>query len=68
VLEEPEGYDPFRRVYLYGEEGQAAEDTPFVFFQAWWLPVACACTSSGGVRRRVQVGVGDTLGIVAPAP
>jgi hypothetical protein len=39
VLEEPEGYDPFRRVYLYGQEGQAAEDTSFVFFQAWWLPV-----------------------------
>ena len=29
VLGEPEGYDPFRRVYLYGEEGQAAEDTGF---------------------------------------
>ena len=39
MLEEPEGYDPFRRVFLYGEEGQAAEDTPFVLFQAWWLPV-----------------------------
>jgi hypothetical protein len=36
---EPEGYDPFRRVYLYGEEGQAAEDTAFVIFRAWGLPV-----------------------------
>ena len=36
---EPEGYDPFRRVYLYGEEDQAAEDTAFVFFRVWGLPV-----------------------------
>ena len=36
---EPEGYDPFRRVYLYGEEGQAAEDTAFLFFRAWGLPI-----------------------------
>jgi len=36
---EPEGYDPFRRVYLYGEEGQAAEDTAFLFFRVWGLPV-----------------------------
>ena len=35
----PEGYDPFRRVYLYGEERQAAEDTAFVFFRAWGLPI-----------------------------
>lgn len=36
---EPEGYDPFRGVYLYGDEEGAAEDTAFVFFQVWGLPV-----------------------------
>jgi hypothetical protein len=36
---EPEGYDPFRRVYLYGDEEQAAEDTAFVFFRVRGLPV-----------------------------
>ena len=36
---EPEGYDPFRRAYLYGDEEQAAEDTAFVFFRVWGLPV-----------------------------
>ncbi len=34
-----EGYDPFRRVYLYGDEGRTAEDTAFVFYRAWGLPV-----------------------------
>ena len=36
---EPEGYDPFRKVYIYGDEESAAEDTAFVFFQVWSLPV-----------------------------
>jgi hypothetical protein len=36
---EPEGYDPFRKIYLYGDEALAAEDTAFVFFRVWGLPV-----------------------------
>ena len=39
LLGEPVGCDPFRRVYLYGDEGTAAEDTAFVFFRVWGLPV-----------------------------
>ena len=34
---EIEGFDPFRRVYLYGDEGQAAEDAAFLFFRVWGL-------------------------------
>ena len=36
---ELEGYDPFRKIYLYGDEESAAEDTACVFFQVWSLPV-----------------------------
>jgi hypothetical protein len=36
---EIEGFDPFRRVYLYGYEGKAAEDTAFPFFRVWGLPL-----------------------------
>lgn len=36
---EIEGFDPFRRVYLYGDEGQAAEDAAILFFRVWGLPV-----------------------------
>ena len=36
---EVEDFDPFRRVYLYGDEGQAAEDAAFLFFRVWGLPV-----------------------------
>ncbi len=36
---EPEGHDPFRKIYLYGDEGSAAEDAAFLFFRAWELPV-----------------------------
>ena len=37
--EDVEGYDPFRKVYLYGEEESAAEDMAFIFFQVWRFPV-----------------------------
>ena len=37
--EDVEGYDPFRKVYVYGDEATAAEDTAFVFFQVWKFPV-----------------------------
>ena len=30
---EPEGYDPLRRVYLYGEEGESVANTAFVSFR-----------------------------------
>ena len=32
-------FDPFRRAYLYGDEGQAAEDTAFLLFRVWELPL-----------------------------
>jgi hypothetical protein len=37
--EPAEGHDPFRRVYPYGEERQAAEDAAFLFFRVWGSPV-----------------------------
>ena len=36
---ELEGHDPFRKIYLYGDEEAAAEDTAFLFFRAWKLSV-----------------------------
>lgn len=37
--EDVEGYDPFRKAYVYGDEATAAEDTAFIFFQVWKFPV-----------------------------
>lgn len=37
--EDVEGYDPFRKVYIYGDEEFAAEDMAFIFFQVWRFPV-----------------------------
>lgn len=37
--EHTEGYDPFRKVYVYGDEESAAEDMAFIFFQIWKFPV-----------------------------
>ena len=37
--EDVDGYDPFRKVYLYGDEQSAAEDMAFIFFQVWRFPV-----------------------------
>lgn len=37
--EDVEGHDPFRKIYLYGDERSAAEDMAFVFFQVWKFPV-----------------------------
>lgn len=34
-----EGYEPFRKVYVYGDENSAAEDMAFIFFQVWKFPV-----------------------------
>lgn len=34
-----EGYDPFRKIYVYGDEQSAAEDMAFIFFQVWRFPV-----------------------------
>ncbi len=36
---EPEGHDPFRKIYVYGDEEEAAEDAAFLFFRAWEMPV-----------------------------
>ncbi len=37
--EDVEGYDPFRKIYVYGDEQTAAEDMAFIFFQVWKFPV-----------------------------
>jgi len=37
--EDTEGHDPFRKVYLYGDERTAAEDMAFIFFDVWKFPV-----------------------------
>ena len=37
--EDVEGYDPFRKIYVYGDEDSAAEDMAFIFFQVWKFPV-----------------------------
>jgi hypothetical protein len=37
--EEFEGYDPFRKVYIFGDEESAAEDMAFIFFQVWKFPI-----------------------------
>lgn len=37
--EDVDGYDPFRKVYAYGDESSAAEDMAFIFFQVWRFPV-----------------------------
>jgi hypothetical protein len=37
--EDVDGYDPFRKVYLYGDEVSAAEDMAFIFFQVWRFPL-----------------------------
>jgi hypothetical protein len=37
--EDVDGYDPFRKVYVYGDERAAAEDMAFVFFHVWKFPV-----------------------------
>ncbi len=37
--EDVDGYDPFRKIYVYGDEDSAAEDMAFVFFQVWRFPV-----------------------------
>ena len=37
--EDVEGHDPFRKVYVYGDERSAAEDTAYVFFKVWKFPI-----------------------------
>ena len=32
-------YDPFNKMYMYGDEVPAAEDMAFIFFQVWKFPV-----------------------------
>jgi hypothetical protein len=59
---EIEGFDPFRRVYLYGDEGQAAEDAAFLFFRVWELPLAPPPLRHVPVaRRETRVGAGHAL-------
>jgi hypothetical protein len=37
--EDVDGHDPFRKVYLYGDERSAAEDMAFIFFTIWRFPI-----------------------------
>lgn len=37
--EDVDGHEPFRKVYVYGDEDSAAEDMAFIFFQVWKFPV-----------------------------
>lgn len=32
-------FDPLQKSYTHGQEGEAAEDAAFVFFEVWRLPV-----------------------------
>lgn len=34
-----DGFDPFRKIYIYGDESSAARDMAFIFFQVWKFPV-----------------------------
>lgn len=37
--EEVDGFDPFRKIYVYGDEKSAAEDMAFIFFKVWKFPL-----------------------------
>jgi hypothetical protein len=37
--EDVDGYDPFRKVYLYRDEPTAAEDLAYIFFDVWKFPI-----------------------------
>lgn len=37
--EDVEGHDPFRKVYVYGDEVSAADDMAFIIFQVWRFPL-----------------------------
>ena len=37
--EDVDGYDPFRKVYIYGDERSAAADLAFIYFGVWKFPV-----------------------------
>lgn len=37
--EDVDGYDPFRKIYLYGDERAAAEDMAYVWFMVWNYPL-----------------------------
>jgi len=32
-------FEPFRKIYVYGDEDSAAEDMAFIFFQVWRFPI-----------------------------
>lgn len=37
--EDVAGFDPFRKIYIYGDEQSAAEDMAFIFFHVWKFPI-----------------------------
>ena len=47
--EDANGFDPFRKVYLYGDELTAAEDVMHVFFRVWDLPSVVPIKATSGV-------------------
>ncbi len=46
--EDANGFDPFRKIYLYGDELTAAEDVMHVFFRVWDLPSAAPIKATSG--------------------
>jgi hypothetical protein len=39
--EDIDGYDPFRKIYIYGDEESATQDMAYIFFHVWRFPVDC---------------------------
>jgi hypothetical protein len=37
--EDVDGFEPFRKIYVYGDEESAAKDMAFIFFQVWRFPI-----------------------------
>lgn len=37
--EDVKGFDPFRKIYVYGDERSAADDMAHIFFSVWNFPV-----------------------------
>jgi hypothetical protein len=37
--EDVDDFDPFRKIYVYGDERSAAEDMAYIWFQLWRFPI-----------------------------
>ncbi|GEM_PF-3972919 len=47
--EDANGFDPFRKVYLYGDEQTAAEDLAHVLYRVWDMPDSAPILATSGV-------------------